>query len=111
MNTVSKKQRVKGSAAAPAVGRPLKDENLLTVAIPDEGLKAVWDPEREQFVGDVEITRWASLYAATSHPFSMQNRGEPITCGTDSDEAILASMLAACGGRGVILSGALSPSK
>lgn len=86
-------------------GRPVSDPDLISVGIPERGLHALWDPQREKFIGDVEIVRWASLYAATGHHYSDPITLKQVTCGTDSPRAILASLLAACGGRGVVLGG------
>lgn len=84
-------------------GRPLTDD-LIGVAIPERNLKAFWDPQRQRFVGDPEITRFASLYAVTGQRYEgTPERKRAVVCGTGSDEAIMASLLAACGGRGVVL--------
>lgn len=83
-------------------GRPLSDD-LIGVAIPERRLKAFWNPFQQKFVGDDEITRFANLYAITGHVYRVAPEVPAVTCGTDSEESIMASLLAACGGRGVVL--------
>lgn len=89
-------------------GRPVKDNDVIAVAIPERGLRALWDRQQERFMGDQEITRWATVYATVGYSFDQGSERDAITCGTGTDDAILASLLAACGGRGVVLSGAFS---
>lgn len=89
-------------------GRPLTDDDIISVAIPERGLRALWSRMEGRFLGDDEITLWANTYAATGHLYDADPAREPIVCGTDTDDAILASLLAACGGRGVVLSGGFS---
>lgn len=89
-------------------GRPLADDDIISVAIPERGLRALWSRAESRFLGDEEITLWANTYATTGHLYDEDPGREPIECGTDTDDAILASLLAACGGRGVVLSGAFS---
>lgn len=80
-------------------GIPL--HNRIIVAIPERGLTATWNGE--QFIGDEEITRWAQFYAETGHVFELTPEMGDVQCGTGSPNAILASLIAACGGRGVVL--------
>ena len=86
----------------PSAGRPYADD-LITVAIPERHLTAAWDPVRRMFVGSPEITRFATLYAVTGHTYQGTPGREPVTCGTGTDEQIMACLLAACSGRAVVL--------
>ena len=86
----------------PVGGRPYADD-LIAVAIPERHMSAAWDPLRRKFVGSPELCRFATLYAITGHTYKGTPGREPVVCGTDTEEQIMASLLAACSGRGVVL--------